>query len=770
MSKKTKVLNNLPPSPQISNVSSLPSSPQISNVSSSPPSPQTISSSVKKCIKFQITNDQEFNDKFNKFNKYIQLQILQQYLNNKLQKLTTNEYLTQGTNNYDVNIPYSIDTYIRIDNNIICIIYDWNKDNNNLQSKIDEYNNFKNKIYKSKVFQELPNKKEFEISCVLISNNHYDNVIVKMLNLDKINILEYNINKLEDFLSNIILYFNITDINKYIKNIKWHDIYKIKFDKNLLSKNISLILKDINNDILFDNDVIISHSKYTNDVIIVYNNWKNTGSCGNDCVNTIISLCSNFFAIEYLQSNLKWFVLTKTEMKDNNKKKLINFSNENNNFQFVNIFNSIYFDIIDLFLSNDIVSNMIIQDNEYKLQQRMSFELQQGDLQLEEHYNQQVQKIVTEGQLMEQKIETQELEQFNSYLSNIPNEMKQEKIQETIVKIEMKKQEVKEETHLKVQVKNQQLDISKEQLENEMTEQFYDKKELLQEMTPQQNGFNFEEKLENKLNEFFDWGQNLRENNMKKFFSDIVDLNTIDHILIYNEYMILIQDKIHKKTIGQQTVSAFIKATERIFKKYKNYKFLCIYVSLNGLTKGSHTILNEANEENKQYQVYYEVNDISEDLLIEKTIDLIKRFPRTLKRDNPFDSDILYKLSDKLTGNFEISDIISNILTIKKKSYYICVKNEWNKKGVNLKQIDQFIKYSEDEIIEHGNENIYLFILITKNPIDSNIIEQKNKNYLFKRFFHIINDEQNRIIDMISDKINEYPRECRDLISRLTDL
>jgi len=735
----------------------------------------------EKCQRKQITPNIEFSQKFNDCNKYIQLAILKQYIDLHIKNFgkLTNEYLTTGLNVYNVEIPSSIDVYIRINNRIICLIYDWNKDNSqdNTQDilfKINEYDNFIDEIIKSDEFNKLPNKNDFERSCMLITNNHFDEESKQILYSSNINvIIEYN-DVLEIFLTDIIEHLELTDINMYIQNTNWIYLRRlyIPFDKDLISQTIFLILKDLNFEktILYKPDdikeLIISPSKYTNDIIVICNEYEYSyGSCGAKCVGKIIELSKD----KFFQSSKTyiWFILTQTEIAKVNKNKLDGY---NKNMQYYNIFNISHSGIIDTLLSNDTFKT-------YKLKQKTHRDLvkiYKKELHIKEQNITEEYKAQYEYE--KNKLEVQNIKNLDVILQDMPEEIKQEIIDVNLVNLENAK------TFLEQKYVNSYEETLKENEKKQLVKLEEDKKtvenmEIIKndEITISQKnrGLKFKDKLQETLQQFHNWDINIRSEDIRKHFEE-PHLYGIDHVLIDDIYMILITDKIYKTTIGQETIDHFLKATEKIFDnkivKNKNYKFLCINLSLNGFSQPAQSNFKYENDKYKKYIRYYYIHDISEDILINKTIDLIKSFPKILERDvNPFDSNILNRLKTKLNINFEIDDLSGNILICKKHNYNIYIKNEWHKKEINVEKIEDFIKYVEDKMSIVGNKNLYLFILITKDEIKSNIMEIQNDKYIFDRFYNCYGNEL-ELPDLILDKILEYPDKCRDVISAITRL
>jgi alpha-tubulin suppressor-like RCC1 family protein len=736
---------------------------------------------LEKCQRKQITPNIEFSQKFNDCNKYIQLTILKQYIDLHIKNFgrITNEYLTTGLNVYNVEIPSSIDAYIRINNRIICLIYDWNKDNsqNNTQDisfKINEYDNFINEIIISDEFNKLPNKNNFERSCILITNNHFDEESKQILYSSNINvIIEYN-DVLEIFLTDIIQQLELTDINMYIQNTNWNYLRRLytPFDKDLISTTIFLILKDLNfeNTILYKPDdikeLIISPSKYTNDIIVICNEYEYSyGSCGSKCVEKILELSKNKFFQP--SKNYIWFILTQTEIAKVNKNKLDRY---NKNMQYYNIFNISNSGIIDTLLLNDTFKN-------YKLKQKTHrdlLEIHKKELHLKEQNITEEYKAQYEYE--KNNLEVQNIENLDIILQDMPEEIKQEIIDVNLVNLENAK------TFLEQKYVNSYEETLKENEKTQLVKLDEDKKivekmEIIKKdeitISKKKQGRKFKDKLQETLQQFHNWDINMRSQDIRKHFEE-PHLYGIDHVLIDDIYMILITDKIYKTTVGQETIDHFLKATEKIFDnkmvKNKNYKFLCINLSLNGFSQPAQSNFKYENDKYKKYIRYYYIHDISEDILIKKTIDLIKSFPKILERDvNPFDSNILNRLKTKLNSNFEIDDLSGNILICKKHNYNIYIKNEWHKKEINVEKIEDFIKYVEDKMSIDGNKNLYLFILITKDEIKSNIMEIQNDKYIFDRFYNCYGNEL-ELPDLILDKILEYPDKCKDVISDITKL
>jgi hypothetical protein len=98
-----------------------------------------------------------------------------------------------------------------------------------------------------------------------------------------------------------------------------------------------------------------------------------------------------------------------------------------------------------------------------------------------------------------------------------------------------------------------------------------------QQISARQNGLEFENKLHNKLNDFFKWDICLKGDfNIRKYFNR-TDLNGIDHFLKYNDYIILIQDKIHQVKVHQEKIDHFIMATQKIIDTFGlDFNYFCL--------------------------------------------------------------------------------------------------------------------------------------------------------------------------------------------------
>jgi hypothetical protein len=295
----------------------------------------------------------------------------------------------------------------------------------------------------------------------------------------------------------------------------------------------------------------------------------------------------------------------------------------------------------------------------------------------------------------------------------------------------------------------------------------------------QQNGINFEYKLHDRLIKEFDNDECIvGDASIKKYHNDQL-INGIDHFLKISDYIFLIQDKIHVKKIDQSQINHFIKATEKIAEIYKatinnnmikQYNILCLYVSVNGITKTSQSSLNNENIKHNNIKYLSLTND-TEEKLIDDIIAKIKNYPNELmKQSNPLNYKLLDKLSEKLTNiNFECN-IANNMLICNRNKYEISIKNNI------FKSYNDGINYTFNNCIDKINKNIYLYILLINSNIDNNTyekidlyIKELNDNCnINSRYIMVNNDDKNSIIDNVIDYIKNYPSTIIDYINNNT--
>ena len=295
----------------------------------------------------------------------------------------------------------------------------------------------------------------------------------------------------------------------------------------------------------------------------------------------------------------------------------------------------------------------------------------------------------------------------------------------------------------------------------------------------QQNGINFEYKLHNRLIKEFDNDECIvGDASIKKYHNDQL-INGIDHFLKISDYIFLIQDKIHVKKIDQSQINHFIKATEKIAEIYKakinnnmikQYNILCLYVSVNGITKTSQSSLNNENVKHNNIKYLSLTND-TEEKLIDDIIAKIKNYPNELmKQSNPLNYKLLDKLSEKLNNiNFECN-INNNMLICNRNKYEISIINNI------FKSYNDGINYTFNNCNNKINKNIYLYILLVNSNIDKNIyekidlyIKELNDNCnINSRYIMLNNDDKNSIIDNVIDYIKNYPSTIIDYINNHT--
>ena len=149
-------------------------------------------------------------------------------------------------------------------------------------------------------------------------------------------------------------------------------------------------------------------------------------------------------------------------------------------------------------------------------------------------------------------------------------------------------------------------------------------------ISAQQNGFNFEDKIQSRLETT---GIKInREKDVKQIYGS--HITAIDHLFENdnNEILVCIQDKWLSTKVTNKDFNHFSTCVNTIstHNKSNNYKLiLALYVSNNGLTMPSQTQLEFENikfNNKKSIIKYYNINDTSEQRLIDKVQNFIHKY------------------------------------------------------------------------------------------------------------------------------------------------
>ena len=147
-------------------------------------------------------------------------------------------------------------------------------------------------------------------------------------------------------------------------------------------------------------------------------------------------------------------------------------------------------------------------------------------------------------------------------------------------------------------------------------------------VTPQKNGFLFEDKMQSKLET-----TNLkiyREKDVKNFYGK--NITAIDHLFYNDDIIVCIQDKWLSCKVSNKEFNHFVSCVNTIVNDNKTYKFklvLGLYVSNNGLSSCAIPQLDKENNKFDNYQTnikFYDIYENNETNLLDKVLYFIHNY------------------------------------------------------------------------------------------------------------------------------------------------
>ena len=147
-------------------------------------------------------------------------------------------------------------------------------------------------------------------------------------------------------------------------------------------------------------------------------------------------------------------------------------------------------------------------------------------------------------------------------------------------------------------------------------------------VTPQKNGFLFEDKIQNRL-EYTKFKVH-REKDIKHKYGK--NISAIDHLFCNDNILVCIQDKWLSNKVSNKEFNHFVSCVNTIVNdsKTSNYTLvLALYVSNNGLSSCAIPQLKTENNKFDTYQSnikFYDIYDDSEEDLIDKLLYFIHNY------------------------------------------------------------------------------------------------------------------------------------------------